>query len=411
MSYKSFIAKRFLFSKGDSNLISFITVISITGVAIGVTALIIAVSILNGFENEITERTVSLSSHIQVTSFKTEGIRDYQYALHILNDTSNHLDIVSIHPYVQHEAVIKFKDKTDGIILKGVRNEDSIFSVTGSAKRKIISGSQVLSETDTTTLPIIIGNKLASKLGISLESKVFIIAAIGIPSPVNPPNVKPFKVVGIYESGLRDYDDVLLYSNLDQVKKLFSMGSNITGLELMIKDIRRIAETTNRIKQLLGYPFYAKSIYQIYMGLFTWVELQKKPIPIVLGLIVVVAAFNIIGFLLMIVLEKTEEIGILKSLGASSADIVKIFFFQGMLISTIGIILGNVMGYGLCLLQLRFDIIKVPDIYYVSKVPIDLSLNIDLLITLITLILSLLVTIVPSYLASKLNPITSLRFK
>jgi lipoprotein-releasing system permease protein len=408
MSYKSFIAKRFLFAKGESNFISFIALISITGVAIGVAVLIISVSILNGFERAITEKTVSLSSHIQITSFKPEGIRDYQHTINILKDTSNHFGVVSLNPYVQHEAVIKFKDKTEGIILKGIRNEDGIFS----NKRKIINGTGLLTLDDTSIIPLIIGNKLANKLGINLDNKVFIIATIGIPSPVNPPTVKPFKIVGIYESGLRDYDDIISYTDLTQAQKLFSMGKNVTGIEVMIMDIDKIAETTARMTRVLNHPDNnAKSIFTIYRGLFTWVELQKKPIPIVLGLISIVAAFNIIGFLLMIVLEKTEEIGILKSLGASSMEIIKIFFFQGMIISLIGILFGNLLGYGLCLIQLKFDIIKIPDIYYVTKVPIQLSLNTGLLITLITLCLSLLVTIIPSYLASKLNPITSLRFK
>ncbi len=407
MSVNSFIAKRFLVSKGSSNFISFITFISIVGVAIGVTVLIISVSILNGFENEITEKTISLSSHIQITSHKADGIKDYQYAIDHLLDTAEHLGIVSIHPFVQHEAVLKFKDKTEGIILKGIRNEDSIFS----SQRKIISGSTFLDKKDTTVLPVIIGNKLAQKMGLTIENKVFIIATNGIPSPLNPPTVKPFKIIGIYESGLKEYDDVLIYGNMDEVQKLYSMGSNVTGLEVMIKDIKKITATENKISKILGYPFFPKSIFELFPSLFSWVELQKKPIPIVLGLITIVAAFNIIGFLLMIVLEKTEEIGILKSLGASSADVVKIFFYQGMLISIIGIILGNIAGYGLCLIQLKFNIITIPDIYNMTKVPIELSWFTGFIITTITLLLSIIVTIIPSYLASRLNPITSLRFK
>jgi lipoprotein-releasing system permease protein len=149
----------------------------------------------------------------------------------------------------------------------------------------------------------------------------------------------------------------------------------------------------------------------MYKGLFTWVELQKKPIPIILGLIVIVASVNIIAFLLMIVLEKTETIGILKSMGAANRDIIKIFFYQGMFISVIGIIAGNVLGYGLCLLQLKYNLIHIPEIYYMSRVPLLIDWNSGLLITGITLLLSILVTIMPSYLASRLNPVTSLRFK
>jgi lipoprotein-releasing system permease protein len=407
MSYELFLSSRFLRPGRDAHFISFITLISIAGVAIGVTALIISVSVLNGFEKEITEKAVSVSSHIQVTTFKPTGIADYQSVINQISSPEENLGIVSAHPFVQHEAVIKFKDNTEGIILKGVRSEDNIFS----SQRKIVQGSGDISAVDSGITPIVIGNKIASKLNISVGNKVFIIATVGIPSPSNPPSVKPFKVIGIYESGLKEYDDVILYTGLTDVQKLYEMGNNISGIEVMVSDISKIQESTNKIKKILGYPYYARSVFQVYKGLFTWVELQKKPIPLVLGLIVIVAAFNIIAFLLMIVLEKTETIGILKSLGSTNRDITRIFFFQGLLISVTGIIIGNILGYGLCLLELEYNLIKLPDLYYMTRVPILLDWGSGLLITGITFILSLLVTIIPSYLASRLNPVTSLRFK
>jgi lipoprotein-releasing system permease protein len=407
MSYQSFISKRFLKPKMEAGFISFINFISIAGVAIGVTALIISVSVLNGFEKEITEKAVSLSSHIQITSFKPEGIKDYNEVIKTITDPKENLNIVSAHPFVQREAVIKFKDKTEGIILKGIRNEDNIFST----QRKIVSGTGILTQIDSSTASIVIGNKIASRFGIELGSKIFIIATVGIPSAVNTPIIKQFRVTGIYESGLKEYDDVLLYCGLQDAQKLFEMKSNISGIEVMVNNSENITPAANQIKRILGYPYYTRTVFQIYKGLFTWVELQKKPIPIILGLIVIVAAVNIVSFLLMIVLEKTETIGILKSLGAANTDIIKIFFYQGMFISIIGIILGNVLGYGLCLLQLKYNLIHIPEIYYMSRVPLLIDWNAGVLITGITLILSIVVTIVPSYLASKLNPVTSLRFK
>ena len=407
MSYYFFLSRRFISPKQGSKFISFITFAAIIGVAIGVAALIISVSVLNGFEKEITSRTISLSSHIQITTFKPQGISDYQSVINTITDPKYNLGIISAHPFVQREAVIKFKNKTEGILVKGVRNQDSIFST----QRKIINGTAVLTRIDSNTTSIIIGNKLASKLNIGLGNKVFVIATVGMPSPQNTPTIKQFIVTGIYESGLQEYDDVLIYVDIRDAQILFEMKSNVTGIELMVKDIDKINETTNELKRVLGYPYFPQSVFKIYKNLFTWVDLQKKPIPIVLGLISIVAAFNIVAFLLMIVLEKTETIGILKSLGAANKDIVKIFFYQGMFISVIGIILGNLLGYGLCLLQLKYDIIKIPGIYYMTHVPLLLSLNTGVLITIITLVLSMLVSIIPSYLASKLNPVTSLRFK
>ena len=407
MSYEYFLFKRFLRAGKKSNFVSFITIISIAGIAIGVSAIIISVSVLNGFEKEITKKAVSVASHIQIISFKTYGIEDYQAVIKRITNPEEKLGIESAHPYVQKEAVIKYRDNTDGIVLKGVRSGDNIFST----QRKIIKGSGDVSIVDSGFSSIVIGNKLASKLNIKIGSRVFIIATVGMPSPTNQPNVKPFKVIGIYESGLKEYDDVILYSDLGTVQKLFGMGHNVTGIEVMLDNIDNIKNATVKIRHLLGYPFYPRSVFQIYKGLFTWVELQKKPIPLVLGLIVIVAAFNVIAFLLMIVLEKTETIGVLKSMGSTNKDIIKIFFYQGLFISIAGIIIGNILGYGLCLLELEYNFFKLPDIYYMTHVPILINWNLGIMITVITLILSLIVTIIPSYLASKLNPVTSLRFK
>lgn len=403
-----FLAKRFLRSKKESSFISFITFISIAGIAIGVAALIIAISVLNGFEKEITDKTISLSSHIQVTSFKKEGIPDYNKIINELYSPENGFDVKEAHPFVQKEAVIKFKERTEGIIIKGVRNEDSVFS----SQRKIISGTGDLEKGDSSLAAIIIGNKIAKKLNIGIGSNVFIIATVGLPSVVNTPTVKGFKVAGIYESGLKEYDDVLLYTDLKDAQKLFAMGPYVTGIEIFLNNTNRIKKTTQEIKTNIDYPNNnARSVFQIYKGLFTWVELQKEPIPIVLGLIIIVAAINIIGFLLMLVLEKTETIGILKSLGAKNTDIIKLFFFQGMFISLAGILIGNILGYGLCLLQLEYSLIKIPEIYYMTTVPLEINWYAGINITIIAILLSLLVTIIPSYMASRLNPITSLRFK
>lgn len=403
-----FLAKRFLSSKKESSFISFITAISVAGIAIGVAALIISVSVLGGFEREITHKTISLSSHIQVTSFQKEGIADYNKVIAQLKDPENELYVNVAHPYVQKEAVIKYKDRTEGIIIKGVRNEDSIFNT----QRSIVEGMATLDMIDSSVSNIIIGNKLANKLNIKLGEKVFIIATVGIPSAINTPVVKGFKVSGIYESGLKEYDDVLLYTELKDAQKLFSMGPYVTGVEVFLSNPDKIRKVTNEIKARVDYPNNnARNVYQIYKGLFTWVELQKEPIPIVLGLIIIVAGINIIGFLLMLVLEKTETIGILKSLGAKNTDIIMIFFIQGMLISIAGIIIGNILGYGLCFLQLEYNIVKIPEIYYMSAVPLEIEASTGIYITIIAVFLSIFVTVIPSYMASRLNPITSLRFK
>jgi len=404
MNYKFYIAKRFLFSKKESKFISFITYFSILGVTLGVAALIIAVSILNGFEKEIKDKVAGLVSHIQITSFSSEGVENPDEIISLLKDKVS--DITAISPYVQKEAVIRYKDRVEGIILKGIDPQSDV----STSRNKIIRGDPNLISKDTIFSNLIIGDKLAKKLGVDVGSKVIIFGLTGIPSPFNQPKLKQFKVTGIYETGLRDYDDVLIYTDLKTAQKLFSFRNNVSGIEIKIKDIDKAEEIVTEIKRYVDYPNYPRSLFKVYRGLFSWVELQKAPTPVILALIIVVAVFNIVGTLLMLILEKTQSIGILKSLGASSANIRFIFLLDGLIIGLIGIFLGIVLGVGLSLLELKFKFFKLPDIYYMKSVPILLEVDKIILISVITLVLVFIATLIPSHIASKFEPIKSLRF-
>lgn len=404
MNYKFYIAKRFLFSKKESRFISFITYFSILGVTLGVAALIIAVSILNGFEKEIKEKVAGLVSHIQITSFFPEGVENPDEIISLLKDKIP--DITGISPYVQKEAVIRYKDKVEGIILKGINP----LSDVSTSRNKIIRGEPNLINKDTIFSSLIIGDKLAKKLGVDIGNKVVIFGLTGIPSPFNQPKLKQFIVTGIYETGLRDYDDVLIYTDLRTAQRLFSFRNNVSGIEMKIADIDKVEEVVTQIKRYVDYPNYPRSLYKIYRGLFSWVELQKAPTPVILALIIVVAVFNIVGTLLMLILEKTQSIGILKSLGTSPADIRSIFLLDGLIIGFIGTLLGIVLGVGLSLLELKFRFFKLPDFYYMKSVPILLETDKILLISAITLVLVFIATLIPSHIASKFEPIKSLRF-
>lgn len=404
MNYKYFIAKRYLFSKKDSKFISFITYISILGVTLGVAALIVAVSILSGFEKEIRDKVAGLVSHIQVHSFKPEGVKNYPEVIQTIKDSIP--EITAITAYAQREAVIRFKENVEGIMLKGVIPETDL----SFTKYNIKKGEYNLNPIDTIFSRLIVGDKLAEKLNIQVGSKVIIFGLQGIPSPLNTPKIKQFIVSGIYETGLRDYDDILIYTDLKTAQKMFNFGDYVSGIEMNVKNIETVESQVSKLKQVLGYPFYPRSLFKLYKGLFTWVELQKAPTPIILGLIIIVATFNIIGTLLMLVLEKTQSIGILKSLGASRKDIMHIFIFDGIIIGLIGIFLGNLLGLGISLLELRFKFFSLPEFYYMKNVPIMIVPEYIIFISVITIVLVFLATLIPSYLASKFDPVKSIRF-
>ena len=404
MNFNYFIAKRYLFSKKESKFVSFITYISVLGVALGVAVLIVAVSILNGFEQEIKTKVAGLVSHVQITSFNPEGLENYTK---VIENTKGFIgDITGISPFVQKEAAIRNKEAVEGIMLKGIIPESDV----STSRNRIVEGDFNLTPIDSTFSRLVVGDKLAKKLNIKVGNKVIVFGINGIPSPLNIPRLKQFIVSGIYETGLRDYDDVLIYTDLKSAQKLFELSSNVTGIEIKLKDIDKAEQVVKTINEKLGYPFYPRSLFKLYRGLFTWVELQKAPTPIILGLIIIVATFNIVGTLLMLILEKTHSVGILKSLGATNISVMKIFIFDGLIIGGLGIIFGNIIGIGLSLLELKYHFFKLPEQYYMKSVPILLQPEYIILISIITLALVFISTLIPSYIASRFNPIKSLRF-
>ncbi len=405
MSYTLFISRKFTLSKKDSRFITLISSISIIGISFGVAVLIIALSILSGFEKTIQKKIIDFDSHIQINSYQTL-LPNYK---HILPNIKQILKpfVEEVDPYAANLAIISSKHAKEGLNIQGILPDNKSLKL----KENIVAGDYSFISNQSPA--IIIGKKLADKLFVDVGTvvTVFALSRNKVPSPDNPPNIQQFVVKGIFESGMSEYDDLNAYTDLKTAQTLFSFGDNITGYDIKLKDISKIDSLTTVLSKKLRYPHSVRSIFQKHRNIFTWIELQKKPIPIVLGLIILVAVFNIVGSLLMIVLEKTNAIGVLKSLGALNRQISRIFVYQGLFLALIGIILGNALAYLLMTLQLKYNIISLPSsVYFTSTVPIILSLEIFIGVSIIALLLCLLAAFVPSYIASKIKPISSLRF-
>ncbi len=404
MSYEFFIAKRYIRSKKAASFLSFITYVAVVGVMLGTAALIIALSILGGFEKEIKDKVVGFMAYIQVQGFETIPLTNYEEAMKIVK--ANVKEITAISPYVGKEAMIRSAHGIDGAYVKGI---DSDLDVS-STRRQMVTGRFYLGESE--GLPsIVLGKRLSDKLIVDVGDKVTVFGITGMPSPLNMPRVMQFRVTGVYETGMSEYDDVFAYTSIPIAQQLFRYGNAITGFNIMVDDPDKAQTIATEIQRLLGYPYYPRTIFQMYRNLFTWIELQKKPIPIVLGLIIIVATFNVIGTLLMVVMEKTREIGVLKSMGATSKGIMRIFVVEGLFIGIVGTTLGNLLAYCLCWLQLNYKILSLPEgIYYMNTVPILMQMDMFLLVSGIAVTLCFLATLVPSFLGSKLNPINAIRF-
>lgn len=403
MNFSFFVSRRYILSNKDSRLLNLISVISISGIALGVTTLIIALSVLNGFEKTLTQKITDFDSHIKILSYKESLPNADQYLEKLKNKLKDQIEFIS--PSISKLAIISTKNRKEGINIKGISEAKEIDKI----KSNLVAGKFDLDSTNS----IIIGKTLATKLLLKVGDKVTLFALKNdkIPSMDDLPNIQNFFVTGIFESGMAEYDNMIGYTGIKTAQNLFSMPGEINGIDIKLLSVDKIDSLTQIIRKDLRYPYYARTIYEIYRNIFSWIELQKKPIPIVLGLIIIVAVFNIISALLMLVLEKTNAVGILKSLGAKGSSIIKIFFYQGIYLSAIGIISGNILAWFLMYLQLELNIIKVPSsVYFVTRVPIEMSADVFLLVSAVTFVLSLFSAIMPSYFASRINPVTALRF-
>ena len=403
MSFPFFVSKKFILSKKGSKFITLISSISITGIALGVATLIIALSILTGFANTLTNKIIDFDSHITISSY-TSSVPDYNEMTHRIKQMISPYG-EEVNPFVSKLAIISSKKFKDGVNIKGITLGNKALRV----RNNIVAGNFNLEDTTS----IVIGRKLADKLFVDLGDKVTVFALKNdhIPEPGTLPNIEQFKITGIFESGMAEYDDLFAYVNLKAAQDLFSLGDKVNGYDIKLNNISKIDSLTKYLSENLHYPYKVASIYQTHRNIFTWIDLQKKPIPIVLGLIIIVAVFNIIGTLLMIVLEKTRDVGLLKSIGATKRQITSVFIYQGIFLAVMGIILGNFLALLIMGIQLEFNIISLPSsVYFVSTVPILLKWYTFAGVSALTFLLCIFASVIPSYIASRIQPVNSLRF-
>jgi len=353
----------------------------------------------------LTEKLINLDSHIQVVGFSNNQLPLVERnTVTIRRILGKNLD--RIEPYVASLAIVNRRGMNEGMTLKGVKPDyfERLRDV------RIIEGRRVLNEGKN---EMIIGKTLATKLFIKTGDKVNIFALKNneAPSAENPPAIEKFEVAGIFESGLAKYDNNFAYIDIENASSLFGFGENISGYEIKLNNIASTDSLTNLLQESLRYPHYVTTVFQIYRHIFTWIELQKKPIPIVLALIIIVAIFNIVSTLLMVVMEKTSAIGVFKSLGVSKRKINMIFLQHGIFIGFLGVAAGNILAYVLIRLQLSYSLITLPaEVYFTSEVPLILNSEIFLLVSILSFVLSVTVAILPSSIASRISAISTLRF-
>jgi lipoprotein-releasing system permease protein len=418
MRYELFIGLRYLRAKRKEAFISLITVISMLGVMIGVMTLNIVLAVMTGFEEDLRDRILGFNP--QVVVLNAEGaIADHAAVLQRIGAVPG---VVAAAPFVYGQAMLSAQQNVTGAVVRGVGADSvKVLDLQRHLKEGSIEELGVLHDVPlddgrgaTVQLAgIIVGKDVARQLGLLVGDVVTVISPIGTPSAVGMvPRVKRFVVSGLFDSGMAEYDASLVYMDLASAQRFFDLGDSVTGIEVRVTDLYQAKEVGERIRQALGLPFRVRDWMEINHNLFSALKLEKTVYFIVLLLIVLVAAFNIVATLIMVVMEKRKDIAILKSMGATRAAVGRIFIFKGVIIGVVGTVIGNAGAYAACWLLKRYQFIELPkDVFYVNTLPVKMYPEYFFAVTLASLLICLLAAVYPARQGARLPPVDVIRYE
>ena len=413
MSIGAFIAKRLIKERRHGAAFSRpINVIAITGIALGLGVMILAVSILTGFKQQIRDKVAGFGAHIQVVNFDSnmsyETVPVTSVQPFVTKATANP-GIKNIQVFATKAGIIKTDDNMQGVVLKGI-GSDYDWSFFES---NLLEG-EVITVTDTARSDkVLISKKVSDMLGLKLGDSfsMFFVQ--------DPPRMRKFIIAGIYQTSLEEFDKTYLFCDISQIRRLNGWDDTmVSGFEILINDFDRLDEMTGVVREAIGYRIAEEedqlkvtNIRTLYPQIFDWLGFQDTNVIIILVLMILVAGFNMISGLLILILEKTNMIGILKAMGAGDRVIRNIFLYQAAWLIGKGLMWGNLIGIGLALLQQETELIKLdPGSYYLSSVPVNLELTHIIFLNLGTMLAIILMLLVPSQLIARITPVKAIRY-
>ncbi len=418
MNISLFIALRYLRSKQTSGFVSVIAYMAVGGVVLGVAALVIILSVTNGFSGEIKSRLVGMNAHINIRRFDGAAIKEYRALVDKLKEWP---EVIGVAPVVDSKVIIVSKrdfSRIDGIPIWGVDPatfpavSDLSVHLQYAEKGEILLGDV----TDMQKKGIILGEHLARRLqvGPGFDVLLFTIRNLDVEEAVMDgltPKTWPFLVTDHFESGMYQYDDNYAFIHIEDAQRILGLGDAITDVHLHVRDIYEAPAIRAALAEAFDYPYSVSDWTQLFPEFFRWIELEKWAIFIALSLIVLVAAFNIMSILVMSVLIKTPEIGILRTMGCTVGEVYRTFVYQGLIIGGAGTTLGCVLGFAVCYAQQRFQLISIPgDVYLINSLPVDMDVVDFVLVVVVSMTICLLTSIYPARKAASLMPVQAIRY-
>ncbi len=415
MSYELLIALRYLKAKRRHRTISLNTAISIGGVTLGVAALIATLAVMTGFNEDLRDKILGTNSHIVVTDHIGEGLKEY-------HDTTERIrkvpHVVAATPFIYNQVLLSTSSGVHGVVLRGI--DPFTEGKVTQLEKNLVEGSILdllqseAPSSDAQNQPppgIILGRELSNRLAVFVGDTVNVVSPGGTPGPLGIiPKIRSFRVVGIFQAGMYEYDSSLAYVHLAIAQDFFNLGKTVTGVEVKVDDIFLAGQVSEKIEADLGLTYRARDWMELNRNLFSALKLEKIMMFIILVLIILVASFNIVGTLTMIVIEKNREIAILKAMGAKNPSIMRIFMMDGLIIGTIGVLIGIPLGYSFCW-GIEYFYTLPADVYYISHIPVKIR-TVDIVsVSLAAIGISFLATLYPSWQAGKLRPAEALRYE
>ena len=403
-----FLSLRYLRAKRKQTFISVITVISVLGVMVGVMALVVVLSVMNGFRADLMSKILGVNSHILVLRYGG-AFGDYKK----IAERVDKLDgVVASTPFIYAQVMANNSGNVSGALLRGVDPKNAARVV--SFEEMIKEGSLASLEEDAGgSSPIVVGRELSRQIGIGPGDIVTLLSPEGKLTPLGrSPNTKRFRVTGIFDSGMYEYDASMVFVSLKEAQDFLAMGDRVTGLEVRVDDIYESDKIAKQIQADLGYPYWTKDWKVMNRSLFSALKLEKVTMFVILTMIVLVGALNIISTLVMVVMEKTRDIAILRAMGASAKSIMSIFMLQGLLVGLIGTMAGLASGLGICHLLGKYKFISLPaDVYYISTLPVRVEFVDVWLVALAAVFISFVATLYPSWYGSRVDPVEAIRYE